>query len=44
MIFADTIANYWPQWLSWNVATPVFIFMIIVATIFFARLSDRLLL
>jgi len=43
MIFADTIANYWPQWLSWNVATTIFIFMIIVATIFFARLSDRLL-
>ncbi|NOR60571.1 MAG: mechanosensitive ion channel, partial [Methanosarcinales archaeon] len=43
MIFADTIANYWPQWLSWNAATLVFIFMIIVATIFFARLADRLL-
>jgi small conductance mechanosensitive channel len=43
MIFADTIANYWPEWLSWNTATPVFIFIIIVATIFFARVADRLL-
>ncbi len=43
MVFADTIANYWPQWLSWNAATPVFIFIIIAATIFFARLGDRLL-
>jgi small-conductance mechanosensitive channel len=43
MVFADTIANYWPEWLSWNAATPVFIFIIIVATIFFARLADRLL-
>ena len=43
MIFADTIANYWPQWLSWDAATLVFIFIIIVATIFFARLADRLL-
>lgn len=43
MIFADTIANYWPQWLSWNAATPIFIFIIIVTTIFFARLADRLL-
>ncbi len=43
MVFADTIANYWPQWLSWNAATPVFILIIIVATIFFAKLVDRLL-
>lgn len=41
MSISDIIAPYWPSWLSWDLATPVFI---IVATIFFARLVDRLLL
>lgn len=43
MPISDIIATYWPPWLSWNIATPVFVFIVVVATIFFARLADRLL-
>ena len=41
---SEAISTYWPSWLSWDLATPIFIFIIIFATIFFARLVDRLLL
>ena len=44
MNILETISTYWPSWLSWDIATPVIIFLIIVPTIFFARLVDRLLL
>ncbi|KAF5412024.1 MAG: Large-conductance mechanosensitive channel MscMJLR [Candidatus Methanocomedens sp.] len=41
---SEAISTYWPSWLSWNLTTPVFVFVIIVATFFFARLVDRFLL
>ncbi len=44
MSISDIIATYWPSWLSWDLAIPVFVIVIIAATIFFARLVNKLLL
>ncbi|MCL7415619.1 MAG: mechanosensitive ion channel family protein [ANME-2 cluster archaeon] len=44
MNLSEAIATYWPSWLSWNIATPTFIIVIIVVTFFIARLVNELLL
>lgn len=44
MNIADAISPYWPSWLSWDLAIPLFVIVVMAATIFFARLVNRLLL